>query len=171
VAERFRVFRHVGFFCFLWHKTFRIHPREISMSVLMEDRGERRVADRAARLAQANEQLPDLLHHVAQAAETLAGLHRATKERLVKAGGEFWAALRYRDEWTPKLLDRADQICETLLAEGTIETTVRKMAPETAARTVIDLAATMAHLAADIAISRTRQQLPSQQSGFRHQYE
>jgi hypothetical protein len=115
--------------------------------------------------------MPDLLYHVAEAAETLAGPYGTIKKRLVKAGGEFWATMQYRDEWTPELLDRADQICETLLAEGTIETTVRKMDPETVAMTAIGLAATMARLAADIAIARTRQQLPSQQSGFRPQYE
>jgi hypothetical protein len=143
------------------------------MSLLMEDKGERRAADRASRLPQANEQLPDLLHHVAEAAETLAGPHGTAKEKLVKAGRQFWAAMRYLEEWPPELLDRADRICETLLAGGTIETTVRKMNPETAARTAIELRATIARLAADIAVARTGNQLPgqqsAQQSGFRRQ--
>jgi outer membrane murein-binding lipoprotein Lpp len=141
------------------------------MSLLMEDKGERRAADRASRLPQANEQLPDLLHHVAEAAETLAGPHGTAKEKLVKAGSQFWAAMQYPDEWTPELLDRADRICETLLAGGTIETTAKKMDSETAATTVTELAATMARLAVDIAVARTGNQLPSQESGFRHQYE
>jgi hypothetical protein len=113
---------------------------------------------------------PDSLHHVAQAAETLAGPHGTAREKLIKAGGQFWAAMRYRYEWTPELLDTADPIWKTLFAEGTIETTVRKMNPETAARTAVELAATMARLAADIAIARAGNQLPSQQNGFQRPY-
>jgi hypothetical protein len=115
--------------------------------------------------------MPDLLYHIAQAAETLAGPHGTVKRKLVQAGGEFWAAMQYREEWTPELLARADRICETLLADGTIETTVNKMEPEKAASIAIELAATMARLAADIAHARADSQLPSQQSGFRRQYE
>lgn len=79
--------------------------------------------------------------------------------------------MQYREEWTPELLARADRICETLLADGAIETTVNRMEPEKAASTAIELAATMAHLTADIARARAESQLPSQQSGFRRQYE
>jgi hypothetical protein len=115
--------------------------------------------------------MSDLLHHVAQAAEIMADPHGTTKDKLAKAGREFWEALRYPCEWTPELQETADRICETLLAEGTIENTVNKMDSETATTTAIELAATMAWLAADIALARTRNQLPSQQSGFRRQFE
>jgi hypothetical protein len=114
--------------------------------------------------------MADLLYHVAEAAETLAGHHGATKEKLIKAGGELWSAMRYRDEWPPELRDRADRICETLLADGTITTTVNNMDTEKAARTATELTPTIARLAADIATARTRNRLPSQQSDFRRSY-
>ena len=127
-----------------------------------QEKRERRVAWGAS--------TPDSLHHVAQAAETLAGPHGTAREKLIKGGGQFLAAMRYQYEWTPELLDTADPIWETFFAEGTIETTVRTMNPETAARTAVKLAATMARLAADIAIARAGNQLPSQQSGFQRPY-
>jgi hypothetical protein len=114
--------------------------------------------------------MPDSLYHVTQAAETLAGSQGTAKEKLIKAGGEFWAAMWYRNEWTPELLLKADRICETLLADGPINTTVNNMDPETAARTATELAATMVRLLADIAVARTANQLPSQQSGFQRQH-
>jgi hypothetical protein len=115
--------------------------------------------------------MPDSLYHVAQAAETLAGPHGTVKEKLVKAGGEFWAAMIYREEWTPELQGRAERICQTLLAGGTVEMTVNKMDPDTAARTVTELTEAMARLAADIAAAKEGNRLPSQQSGFPRQYE
>jgi hypothetical protein len=115
--------------------------------------------------------MPDSLYHVAQAAETLAGPHGTAKEKLVKAGGEFWAAMIYREEWTPELQVRAERICQTLLAGGTVEMTVNQMDSDTAARTATELTAALARLAADIARARDESRLPSQQSGFRHQDE
>jgi hypothetical protein len=112
--------------------------------------------------------MSDLLYHVVQAAETLAGPYGTAKEKLIRAGGEFWAAMWYRDEWTPELLEKADRICETLLAEGTIETTVNKMDSETAASTAEELTAAVAHLAADIAVASAESRLSSQPSGFQH---
>jgi hypothetical protein len=106
--------------------------------------------------------VPDQFEHVAKAAEALRGPIGAPRERLLKAGNEFWAGMIHPDHWPLDLWEKAWQICDVLMADGTVETTVEGMDAETAKRVAAEVADDMTQLAADIELARREGRIPRQ---------
>jgi hypothetical protein len=107
-------------------------------------------------------QMADHFDHITKAAQALNGPIGTPRERLIKAGNEFWAGLIHPDHWPLDLWEKAWRICDTLMAEGRVESTVAVMDSQTASQVAQQIAKELAELAADVEQARREGRIPPQ---------
>jgi hypothetical protein len=76
----------------------------------------------------------DGLEHIREAAETLATRDERLKARLAEAGKEVWSAMYFSEEWPTELEQKARTIQLSIMKDGPIEETVRRMSNDEASR-------------------------------------
>jgi Lon protease-like protein len=74
----------------------------------------------------------DGLEEIRAAAEALATRDEKLKERLRRAGREFWSATYFKDDWPAELRERAADLQRALLEHGSVKETVAKMSRDQA---------------------------------------
>jgi hypothetical protein len=65
--------------------------------------------------------------HISQSLSILVGDSETPRQRLLRAGSEFWQAMRFQEQWPPDLWDEASQSFSPLLENGTVQRTVGEM--------------------------------------------
>jgi hypothetical protein len=102
----------------------------------------------------------DQFNRITQAAEILSGTFGTPQDRLVKGFKAFYRATIVSDDWPAHLWEKYNNICETLLAGGTLQKTVDGMNPKSAGECSKQVAQDMKDLAAAVELVRTQRMIP-----------
>jgi hypothetical protein len=95
--------------------------------------------------------MPGQPHLIARAAEFLTTEKGPPKEKLILGGKLLWAARTFSADWTPKLLERVNNIYRGLLKDGIFQkTVVEKMDENTVKKCLKQLTKDTVELAAEI---------------------
>jgi hypothetical protein len=100
--------------------------------------------------------MPVQLLPIAQAANFLTTGSGTPKEKLVLGGKLIWAARTLLGDWTPELLERANNIYRGLTKAGTVQKTVELMDENTADKCLKQLTKDTVELAAEVAQVRSQ---------------
>ncbi len=102
----------------------------------------------------------DQFNRITEAADILSGISGTPQERLVKGFKAFYRATIVSDDWPAHLWEKYNDICETLLAGGTLQKTVDGMNLKIAGECSKKVAKDMTDLAAAVEIVRNQRVIP-----------